>query len=56
MCGTPQGPGANRSDTEAGYMFATDSCLPHPPNFTLANAGRTIHVGFGLGIHVGDAR
>ena len=31
-------------------MFATDSCLPHPPNFTLANAGRTIHVGFGLDI------
>ena len=37
-------------------MFATDSRLAHPPNFTLANAGRTIHVGFGLDIHVEDAR
>ena len=31
-------------------MFATDSCVAHHTNFTLANAGRTIHVGSGLGI------
>ena len=37
-------------------MFATDSCVAHHTNFTLANAGRTIHVGFAFGIHASHAR
>ena len=31
-------------------MFATDSRVAHSTNFTLANAGRTIHVGSELDI------
>ena len=44
VCGFHQGPGAQASQHEAGYMSATDPFRKTSPSLTLACAGWTIYV------------